>query len=195
VFIGRDEGPYLDWEEMMSSRYWTVEDFQEHRPVFRSSSIEKLLLGVALLPFTIGSVYWVWCIGFKPVMSPPEFAMWASIGLGALMALAGAMVGSEWVEDFHYERLHKHHDAVARCERLIREVLADEQFFQAWATSDKRRAFMAKLDTAAQGSLGRINVERVDEPKVMEMIKAWIEFQEEVAVPIEETVRESSEGA
>ena len=156
----------------MSANQWTIEDFQSQRPVFRVSMTAIALLVLALAPFAIGAVYWLYCVAVKPYFENPQAAMLGSVFVGGLFAATGAIVTVEWLQDYHYSRLRRRHDVIGRCETLLREALADEAFLEE-RYGPMRPSMIDRLQQVAAQTTGRIEVNEVDQPRVLAMIEAW----------------------
>lgn len=160
----------------MTTEQWDVGDFEQHNPLFRTRYGELALLGVAVLPFSIGLCY----LGLRHIAGVDP---WSSLPVGgaclvvsAALAAAVCVMVVEWLKYYHYETLRKSSDPLAHCVSLLGRAIEDREIVQTWIKHDTQKSwFIDRLRSLVKNGDDGLAVERLNDDEVFRLIDRWIQ--------------------
>lgn len=159
----------------MKNAQWDVGDFEKHNPLFRAGYGELALLGVAVLPFSIGFCY----LGLRHIGGVDP---WSSLTVGgacvvvsaALTVVVCVMVVA-WLKHYHYETLRKSSDPLAHCLSLLGQAIEDRETVHTWIQHDTQKSwFIKRLRSLVRQNDDGLAVERLNDDEVFRLIDRWI---------------------
>jgi hypothetical protein len=162
----------------MKTEQWDVGDFEQHNPLFQTRYGELALLGVAVLPFTIGLSY----LGVRRLSEYVGAALWDGWVIGGTSVVAGAVLAAvvctmviEWMKHYHYEQLRKRSDPLSRCMWLLSQAIDDRDTVKSWLKYDAQKyGLLERLRAVAKKRDGGLEVERLEDEVVFRLIDRWI---------------------